>query len=336
MKYKLTGTSAGQRLTRQQRSEMVSQQVQMLQRDRPNPTFRNPDPDTDRPPGASKTVDEDAAGVNVGPGPMGGNDTSTREGPLSNQGVDMQARTDISAGADTRAARSRGLKSTGQPVTVEDVSERAGSGLEGGLGTSTGDRLSGTSSQEQMTDIVIPEEPQSDLVISQGGGTIAAGNFRGVILDHLTKIAEPTGPMTSRRTRSLAQSLIRGKVVRFESKEELAAVRAEAKDLSRRRLKLPPTAAPENGKKAKVFRFKSIEDNVRNTLLEKMVAGKYDNDGILSGTVKYKQPILNTIERVTTMNGSFLAQDGERLLKKVRSLLPAATTTQQRARRPAA
>ena len=59
-----------------------------------------------------------------------------------------------------------------------------------------------------------------------------------------------------------------------------------------------------------------------------MVRGKYDDDGILQGNEKYKQAALNNIARATAMNSTYLAGDGERLLKKVRSLLPAASSAQ--------
>src|ERR1700750_1820039 len=65
---------------------MISEEVKMIQRDHPSPSFAEADPNTLRPPGAGQTVDPEAVGENVPAGRMGENDVPTQEGPLA-QGV---------------------------------------------------------------------------------------------------------------------------------------------------------------------------------------------------------------------------------------------------------
>lgn len=234
--------------TRHQRSAMISKEVEMLQRDRPHPTFNNPDTNTLRPPGAGKTVDPAAVGANVGGGRMGENDAATQEGPFA-QGVNMRARTDVDAGADTRAARG-----TGQPVTLDDPAERGGSGIEPGRAEVRDERVS-RPSPEEVDDtpwtqpapeaksrshlIQLEELSRNELLLQHSGSTIAASHFEFVIEDRLRGIAEPGMPELDkhRRRENLAQKLRRGQLLRFDSKEEKAAVLEIAKNAARRHLR---------------------------------------------------------------------------------------------------
>lgn len=58
-------------------------------------------------------------------------------------------------------------------------------------------------------------------------------------------------------------------------------------------------------------------------IVSRMVVGKYDADALLNGQDKYKQPLLNDIARALTKNPTYLAADANRVLEKVRGLLPA-------------
>lgn len=292
---------------------------------------------------------------------MGENDGASQEGPFA-QGVAVNVRSDVDAGADTRAARS-----TGQPFTVEGPAERGGSGVESGLGESTGERLARpppeedeedddedeeedeggeededdvpdawTEQQQQVTgpDHLFQPEPLSrnELLYERSGSTLAASNFEGVIENRLRAIAEPG--QTANTTRSLpilAHRLMRGQLVRFESKEDKAAVLEIAKVIARRESRTFPKKkkSDEVQPPPKIYGFAPLPETVREAVVEKMVKGTYDEDGLLQGKERYRQPVLNGVARATMMNGTYLAGDGERLLTKVRSLLPAAATQQQ-------
>ena len=310
---------------------------------------------------------------------MGENDTPTQEGPLANaQGTTLRGgRKDVDAGADTRAARSTGKRSTGQPVTVDDPAERGGSGLEQGLGESSGQRLTRPSNEEEDADEErdendedsaddVPDawaqrqvslQPDSTLSRTEflhkySGSTIAASNFEGVIEDRIRAIAEPGEPFEddtpkSKRRQNLARKLMNGKIVRFASIEEKAAVLQTAKDIARRKPASPSKSKskpkPQSSKQnedqqdsespdtvqspSKAYKFAPLSGNVQSAIVEKMVKGSYDPAGLLTkagqDNQNQRQTLLNGITKATMMNGTYLSRDGERLLQKVKSLLPA-------------
>ncbi|EMC95077.1 hypothetical protein BAUCODRAFT_149103 [Baudoinia panamericana UAMH 10762] len=68
--------------------------------------------------------------------------------------------------------------------------------------------------------------------------------------------------------------------------------------------------------------FAPLPVNVRSALVDKMVKGRYDEDGLLRGKSKHKQAILNDIAKIGLKNATYSGGDLERVLKKVRSLLP--------------
>ncbi|KAF2717425.1 hypothetical protein K431DRAFT_276946 [Polychaeton citri CBS 116435] len=79
------------------------------------------------------------------------------------------------------------------------------------------------------------------------------------------------------------------------------------------------------------FEISSMPESVRKAMVDKMVAGKYDANGQLNeGKSLYpKQPVLDSIAKMTTQNSTYLSEDGQRFLKKVQSLLPAMQPQQQ-------
>lgn len=101
--------------TRQQRAAMISDEVKMIQRDHPAPTFSEADPNTLRPPGEGQTVDPEALGQGVAPGRMGANDTPTQEGPTA-QGVGRAVDSSEASVADT-SRLARGARTPHDSVT---------------------------------------------------------------------------------------------------------------------------------------------------------------------------------------------------------------------------
>ncbi|KAM3419680.1 hypothetical protein BST61_g3013 [Cercospora zeina] len=91
--------------------------------------------------------------------------------------------------------------------------------------------------------------------------------------------------------------------------------------LDRYKLVTDPSRDPSQRSARGLTKF-SRED--RKTLAAKLIAGKYDDQGVLAGEQVYKQALVNDLAKKTMINSTYLKQDGERFLKKVQSLLPAA------------
>ena len=178
---------------------------------------------------------------------------------------------------------------------------------------------------------------KTELLLNQDGATIAASNFEGVIEERLRNIVEPGVSQhdASSRTANLARRFMSGRPVRFTSQEEKAAVLEAANSISKRRTasRAKKAADPDDVQAPpKEHNFAPLPEGVQSAMIDKMVRGTYDQSGVLQGD-KYKQAALNNIAKATTMNGSYLSNDGDRLLKKVRSLLPTATSQPQQQKR---
>lgn len=188
-----------------------------------------------------------------------------------------------------------------------------------------------------------PAPTREDLIFTATNtSTIAASNFSGVLAERIRTVAEPgQDPHAPRDLRNLASKLKAGQIVRFQSAEERQKVmgiihgQASAKTKGTayetaplgpwgKGLQRPKDASGErlnywNGRR----HFQPLPSSVQDRLMEKLVKGQYDADGLLSGAQKYKQPVLNEIARVGLKNGTYSTRDGERMLAKVRTLLPA-------------
>jgi hypothetical protein len=188
--------------------------------------------------------------------------------------------------------------------------------------------------QEQPKD---PHEMfRTDLLhTGNGASTIGAANFAGVFQDHFKIVAEPCQtPSAERDLDMLAKKLRSGQIVRFTSSQERRAVAGKIReyneqwhrltDAERKRASLSqrkPYSLP--GKMSAPYRGRTID---------RLVRGSYDSDGVLDGTKEYRQPVLQQIAKATMLNGTYLGSDGDRLLKKVESLLPALVSQQARKR----
>ncbi|EME43872.1 hypothetical protein DOTSEDRAFT_53141 [Dothistroma septosporum NZE10] len=73
-------------------------------------------------------------------------------------------------------------------------------------------------------------------------------------------------------------------------------------------------------------RFNRLSQFAQQSLVNKLVAGQYDRENWLSGEKFAKNTTLKEVARKTTLNGTYLQMDAERLVKKVQSLLPSAAS----------
>lgn len=320
---------------------MISEEVKMIQRDHPSPSFAEPDTNTLRPEGAGKTVDPEAAGTNVGPGPMGSEATAgTREEPVG-QGMEGEASPDDNVAEDTKMARGA--------ITPHDAVEEPAEVGAGVLATDGQSEKStqppkdeaeeeelrsndGTNAQQSIPATREPALRDNLLYNRKNISTIAASNFSGVIEDRVATLTEQGQQPDSRDAQHLASKLMQGQLIRFESKAEKVAVQEAAKKLAEKRARQyarrKGLSSDEVQPQPINYEFAPIPEAVQKKLIDSMVAGKYDADGLLQqGKEKHKQPVLNEIAKMTMKNGTYLGAESDRFLWKVRSLLPAATAT---------
>lgn len=288
---------------------MVSEEVKMLQRDLPKPSFGEANSNTLQPPGASNEANPEAESKGSGGVQMGQNDSPTQEGPYA-QGINPDVRNDVNV-----TSRSSAVKGTAQPVNVEHADEKRGHGIEEPL-QSPSDRFADQHILDPGSSIHLEVEPKFGPLYKRDASTIVANNFEGVIEEHLSAVSDAGVNEDNRATSQLARKLWTKQFVRFESPEE----RAETLEMVK---KIMPKREDSEVKKPS---FQPLPEKLRNGLVDQIVAGKYSQEELLNGKQVYQQSVLNNIARATTLNGTYLRADGDRLMAKVRSLLPAART----------
>ena len=322
---------------RHQRSAMISEEVQMIQRDHPSPSFAdsNPNMNTRRPPPTAQTI-------NPIDSPMGANDPVSKEGPTA-QGAGRPVATEEDA-ADTS------IMARGARVPEEGVEEPAVGGISAMGSLQEGRQQAPTMEERDSTDafdIAIglersgpagEEAIQPDQSLSKEGllyaghetATMASPGAQGMITDHLRLVAQPGQLGTARNTKHLARKMMSGQLVQFISEEERAATEDDASDIARAQADRVASQRKSGGKEARNYHFAPVSEGVRKSILDRLAAGVYDKDGLLQGKEKFKQPLLNQVARGTMMNSTYLKADGDRFVRKVQSLLPAMQRPQQK------
>lgn len=145
------------------------------------------------------------------------------------------------------------------------------------------------------------------LKLGQGGATIAAGNFAGVIEDRIRIVAEATQD-EFRYAPDIAKRMIKGELVSFKDEKEKADVLATVKKED--------------------FAFAAIPANSQTVMFDKFVRGAYPD----LNAAPHKNKVLNEIARTISRNSTYLNKDSTKLLRKIGSLLP----SEAAARKPAA
>lgn len=153
-----------------------------------------------------------------------------------------------------------------------------------------------------------PETVSRDeyLKLGQGGATIAAGNFAGVIEDRIKIVAEATQD-DFRYAPDIAKRMIRGELVSFKNEQEKADVLATIK--------------------REDFNFSTLPDASQQVIFDKFVRGSYPDPR----AAPHKNKILNEVARTLSRNATYLNKDSAKLLRKLGSLLP----SEAPARKPA-
>lgn len=247
---------------------------------------------------------------------MGNNASAEREGPNA-QGAGRVIRAGKGA-PENRSERSPNglIEEPEQPLEEPDQDEE---GLEA---PSTQHELVLLEQFDKQDITPVSFEPEAVtkeeyLKLGQGGATIAAGNYEGVIEDRLQLLAEHTQD-GFRWAPDIAHRMVKGGFVSFKSEEEKAAVLAAA-------------TLVNDPAKAGTRTFSPLAKSNQDSIVNKLVRGTYTDPK----ATPHKQAVLNDVVRNTLRNPTYLASDQSKLLNKIRSLLPAEKAAAGAARKSA-
>lgn len=327
---------------RHQRSAMISEEVKMVQRDHPSPSFApdNPNVHSPAPPPTAQTPNPEGSA-------MGDNDPVGREGPTG-QGIGKAVATEDDV-PDT-SIMARGVRSPHEGV--EEPADGGAAVLEERVPLASGrvGALQGGDTQEPSRQRVVAAaapEPVAPTTLSReellhrghDTSTPAGGDMQSTMLDHIRLVAHPgEQPSTERTPEQLAVKMMAGQLVHFHSISEKAATEEHAKAIAERRAsnyaKQQSLSSDEAQPEAKNYHFAPVPESTRKGIIDRFGKGVYDPDGLLQGKQKYKnQPLLDQLARQTLKNSTYMTSDGDRFLRKVQSLLPRAEAQGQRGAR---
>lgn len=255
---------------------------------------------------------------------MGRNVSAEREGPNS-QGVGRpiragkasnQSRSERSIAGALEDPAEGGARLLAQEAASQDEVEDDLQEDEGSVAPSTQHELILLEQFDKQDITAVPFEPESVtkddyLKLGQGGATIAAGNYEGVVEDRLRLLAEPTQD-NFRHAPDIALRMLKGNFVSFKDEKEKAAV----------------VAAAEKHAHLRTDAFEPVPKKGQDALFDKLVRGSYADPSL----APHKQSILNDVVRNTLRNSTYLEKDQSKLFRKIRSLLPSEAAA---ARKPA-
>ena len=332
---------------RHQRSAMISEEVKMVQRDHPSPSFSgdNPNATTARPPPTAQTT-------NPGGSAMGANDPASREGPTG-QGIGKVIATEEDVPDSSKMARGARSPHEGVEEPVEGGAAVVGTP---GVGRQTvrlaeeeDDAEEDEEAEEEAPiqtrvrtpapEVVEPSRLLSKEELLHRGyetSTPAARDPQSTLVDHFRLVAHPGEQITQERDPNLlATKVMAGQLVHFRSQGEKAATGELVRKIAETRAMESPKSPVEARPEAKNFNFSPVPESVRKSLIDRLAKGVYDPEGLLQGKQKYKnQPFLNQLAQQAMKNSTYMPADGDRFLRKVQSLLPRAEAQGQKGGRP--
>lgn len=84
-------------------------------------------------------------------------------------------------------------------------------------------------------------------------------------------------------------------------------------------------------------RFYPLPKSAKQDIIDRMVKGKFDEQGLLIGeNVHKQQPLLNSVARELLKNSTYLAKDSAQLMSKLKGILPTAAATSAALKKPPA
>lgn len=281
---------------------------------------------------------------------MGANDPSSREGPTG-QGIGRAVATEEDVPDSSGLARGARSPHEGVEEPAAGVAAVVGTPGQGRqtvrlaeedeeeVEEEEGDEEAPVQTRRRVAEMEVVEPSTSlskeDLLFSgHEASTLAGGNTRGVLADHLRMVAHPGEQADSDRDpQRLATKMMAEQLVHFRSASEKAATEEFARKIAERRAKnfakQQKLSSDEAQPEPRDFHFAPVPEGERKSIIDMLGRGTYDVEGLLDGKQKYRQPLLNELAKGTMMNGTYMKSDGDRFLRKVQSLLPAMQNAQQ-------
>lgn len=345
---------------RQERAAKVSSEVSALAADLPKANLKGRNAEVDGAQPKRPGVSPQAQGKNVGPGRMGENDGSRKEGPFA-QGVGRV----VSEGEDpTTSKQARGIR---------DPNGRMETPVEGGASVmeplgATPEAPVSAEPNAGTAETPIPawgpasteapaQETQPSFSLASNTSTLLANSYTGIIQDRANLLSPRSSPATPTNA-EIAHRLRHNKkqLTAFRNTPEKDSYLEPRQELKKKLRKLTRDLEKEkeaNGSETALAKelvkeyhsligglkktpaFKPLPETTQQSIINRMVLGKYDEQGLLSGKQVHRQPLLNSVARELLRNSTYLAKDSEKLLSKLRGLLPAAAAPAA-AKKPAA
>jgi hypothetical protein len=307
-------------LSRQQRAAQVSEEVRMLNRGSTAATVSGGN-NSIYPTEQSKTVDPEAVGAGGSGVQMGANDAVGRESAfVQSPGHQLRAGEEDSP---TDAVSNETVISNGEQELDaneedededEDMLDADTEMPRDPMGESTANELIILEQFDKQDITAVPFSPEpvtrdEYLKLGQGGATIAAGNFAGVLEDRIKIVAEADQD-DFRYAPDIAKRMLNGDLVSFKDEQEKAEVLAAVNKED--------------------FAFSPIPANSQTVMFDKLVRGAYPDPS----ATPHKNKILNEVSRTIARNSTYLNKDSTKLLRKIGSLLPSEAAARKSAAAP--
>jgi len=334
---------------RQERAAKASSEISALAADLPKANLNGRNAEVEgaqpksSPQDASPQVQSQAIPAS---GSMGENDSARKEGPLSQGAGGVAAGTAEDAGSPKQALKSNDTTTptpaTAAPPTNTKPAKQSVSP------TSSNNNNKKSSNTPTAADYLSAAPGTSTLLGSQGAANLILD--RGALLSPTSTPKTPTSAEIAYRLRHHPKQ-----ITAFRSLAEKEAYTKPLRDLhaKERQLSLEAQKAKEeNGavpaplksdlsavrtQARRLAAFKPLPEAVQQGIINRMVLGKYDEQGLLSGKQVHRQPQLNTVAQELLKNSTYLAKDSEKLISKLRGLLPSAAAAAAAAKKaPAA
>ncbi|KAM0722264.1 hypothetical protein Q7P37_001705 [Cladosporium fusiforme] len=336
---------------RQERAAKVSSELSALAADLPkaNLSGRNAEAQGAQPrrPGVSPQ----SQGKNVGPGRMGENDSPGKEGPF---GQPLGRQGPRNKMGDPSIANV--MEPLGNVPEAPATSDPNAGTVAAPITTAAPGATTPPTAPAKNLSPKKPAQTPEDLFSSgSGASTLLSSNIPGMIQDRF-KLLSPRST-ASPATDSEIRHRIRAtgnKITAFRTqkekdaytkpREKLVAQLAELRKDEEKELAKGASKAPrELVRKIHEIRmqlqehpkFKPLPKTAQQDIINRMVLGKYDEQGLMSGKEVYKQPLLNTVARELLRNPTYLSKDSEKLLSKLKGLVPAAAAAPAAGKKPA-
>lgn len=349
---------------RQERAAKVSSEVSALAADLPkaNLSGRNAEIDGAQP--RNPAVSSQPQANAVAPGVMGQNESPRKEGPFA-QGVGRVERSseeDPTYAAEARGVRTPNSKLETPEEGGASVMDPLGSMLQtpvsskpnaGTVEAPAAAFTPPTSSKptapaHQVSPRKSAQTPEQFLHSGSGTSVLISNNVPGLLQDRTNLLSPRSGP-SAPTDAEIAYRLRNTKkqLTAFDSRAQKDNYTKPRANLEAELEKLESELAKEKEKSGteesaiakdllsqvlktrrqlyKLPKFYPLPQTAQQDIINRMVLGKYDKQGLLSGKQVHKQqPLLDSIAKELLRNPTYLAKDADKLMSKLKGLIPSA------------